>query len=180
MMTEHFRLSPHHDERPENTKIKLIVIHNISLPPNSFEGPWVDDLFMGRLDVDAHPYFKQLEGVRVSAHQLIRRCGQVIQYVPFDKRAWHAGVSNWKGESQCNDFSIGIELEGADDLPFTDIQYKKLSEVTKALIFRYPDVTENSICGHSDIAPGRKTDPGQMFDWDHLFTLIGKNHNDLS
>ncbi|PCJ51039.1 MAG: 1,6-anhydro-N-acetylmuramyl-L-alanine amidase AmpD [Gammaproteobacteria bacterium] len=173
-MSDYFRLSPHHDERPENSVIKLLVIHNISLPPNSFDGPWIDDLFMGRLDTNSHPYFKQLEGIRVSAHQLIRRNGEVIQYVPFDKRAWHAGISNWQGESNCNDFSVGIELEGTDDLPFTEIQYLKLAEVTKALIFRYPHFNVKSICGHSDIAPGRKTDPGGKFDWDHFFSLIEK------
>jgi len=174
MNSDYFRLSPHHDERPEHCTIKLLVIHNISLPPSSFDGPWIDDLFMGRLDVNAHPYFKQLEGLRVSAHQLIRRSGDIIQYVPFDKRAWHAGISSWQGETHCNDFSIGIELEGTDDLAFTNIQYEKLAEVVKALTFRYPDIINDSICGHSDIAPGRKTDPGDKFDWQRLFTLIDK------
>ena len=178
-MIDYTRSSPHHDNRPDNTLIKLLVIHNISLPPNSFSGPWIDDLFLGRLDSEAHPYFKPLENVKVSAHLLIRRTGEVIQYVPYEKRAWHAGVSSWNGENNCNDFSIGIELEGADDLAYTSSQYDKLRDVVDDIIKKYPlisvkrsETTMNSICGHCDIAPERKTDPGKMFDWDQLYCLL--------
>ena len=173
-MTNIFRFSPHFDERPVSAQIKLLIVHNISLPPDYYAGPWIDDLFMGRLDCAAHPYFEQLRGVKVSAHSFIRRNGDIIQYVPFDKRAWHAGESSWKGESRCNDFSIGIELEGSDSIAYTAIQYEKLAELVKVLIFRYPLLTKESICGHKDIAPERKTDPGDAFDWTHLFTLIDK------
>ena len=173
-MNSIFRFSPHFDQRPDNTKIKLLVIHNISLPPDYYTGPWIDDLFMGRLDCDAHPYFDQLRGIKVSAHSFIRRNGDVIQYVPFDKRAWHAGESSWQGEIGCNDFSIGIELEGSDSIKYTPIQYAKLAEISKALIFRYPLITKESICGHGDIAPERKTDPGRAFDWQYFFSLIDK------
>ena len=138
------------------------MIHNIALPPGEYGGEAIDDLFMGRLDPSTHPYFKDLEGLRVSAHYLIRRDGTLIQYVDPDKRAWHAGVSSWKGRERCNDFSIGIELEVSDDVPFTEHQYEKLAELTKALFARYGTL---DLAGHSDIAPGRKTDPGPWFDW---------------
>ena len=138
------------------------MIHNIALPPGEYGGEAIDDLFMGRLDPSTHPYFKDLEGLRVSAHYLIRRDGTLIQYVDPDKRAWHAGVSSWKGRERCNDFSIGIELEGSDFEPFTQLQYTTLAALTQALRARYhlTDVT-----GHEHIAPGRKTDPGPWFDW---------------
>lgn len=171
-MIDCIRHSPHQDERPENTEIKLLVIHNISLPPEYFDGPWIDDLFMGRLDGDAHPYFKAIESVRVSAHLLIRRNGHVIQYVPFEKRAWHAGESQWNNEKSCNNFSIGIELEGSDHTEFTELQYKKLSNVINYLLEKYPMITKNNICGHADIAPNRKTDPGPYFDWERLKASI--------
>jgi N-acetyl-anhydromuramoyl-L-alanine amidase len=157
-----FRRSPHFDERPAGTKVSLIVIHAISLPPGEFGGDWIDDLFMGRLDPGAHPYFREIEGLRVSSHFLIRRDGSVIQYVPTDKRAWHAGASAWKGCERCNDFSIGVELEGADDVPFAEPQYEALAALTRSLRLRYGDL---DVAGHSDIAPGRKTDPGPWFDW---------------
>jgi len=159
------RKSPHFDERPPGEKVSLIVIHNISLPPGEYGGPWIDDLFMGTLDTKAHPYFATLEGVRVSSHFLIRRDGTLVQYVPCDKRAWHAGASSWKGRERCNDFSIGIELEGSDDVPFSEPQYATLAELTQSLFKRYGIL---EIVGHSDIASGRKTDPGPWFDWDRL------------
>jgi AmpD protein len=163
------RRSPHFDDRPEGEKVTLLVIHNISLPPGEFGGPWIDDLFMGTLDCAAHPYFKDLEGLRVSAHFLIRRDGTLIQYVPTDKRAWHAGVSSWKGREKCNDFSIGVELEGADDVPFAEPQYESLARLVKQLEMRYGEL---DIAGHSDIAPGRKTDPGPWFDWARLAAAV--------
>jgi len=154
--------SPHHDERPEGEAISLLVIHNISLPPGEFGGPWIDDLFLGRLDADAHPYFAAIASMRVSSHFLIRRDGELVQYVPCELRAWHAGASLWQGRERCNDFSIGIELEGADDVPFAEPQYDVLAALTRSLLARYGPL---DIAGHSDIAPGRKTDPGPFFDW---------------
>jgi N-acetyl-anhydromuramoyl-L-alanine amidase len=158
-------ISPHCDERPAGEKISLIVIHNISLPPGEFGGPWIDDLFMGRLDGDAHPFFKEIAGLEVSSHFVVRRDGEVIQYVPCELRAWHAGVSSWKGRARCNDFSIGIELEGADDVPFAEPQYEALAKLTRALFVRYGTL---DLAGHSEIAPGRKTDPGPWFDWERF------------
>ena len=163
-------LSPHFDLRPANVGPELIVVHGISLPPGEFGGPWIDKLFTGNLPVDAHPYF-QLAGApgrRVSAHVMIRREGVVTQYVPFGVRAWHAGVSEYRGRSGCNDFSIGIELEGVDDNPYTDAQYGALIAVVRALLSGYSSLSAEHITGHSDIAPGRKTDPGEVFDWGRL------------
>lgn len=171
-MNNCFRDSPYQDARPADTAIKLLVLHNISLPPKSYSGPWVDDLFMGRLDCEAHPYFSHLRGLKVSSHTLIRRNGEIVQYVPFDKRAWHAGKSSWKGQKDCNDYSIGIEIEGSDDESYSQIQYDVLASLIKILIMRYPLLTKDTICGHSDIAPGRKTDPGVAFDWQHLYELL--------
>ena len=145
--------------------MSLLVIHNISLPPGEFGGPHIDELFMGNLHPGAHPYFAQLAGVRVSAHFLIRRDGSLIQYVPTDKRAWHAGVSQWKGREKCNDFSIGVELEGADDVPFAEPQYETLARLIRDLEKRYGKL---DVAGHSDIAPGRKSDPGPWVDWARL------------
>jgi AmpD protein len=159
------RPSPHFDERPEGEGISLIVIHNISLPPGEFGGPWIDDLFMGRLDPGAHPYFREIAGLRVSAHFLIRRDGGLVQYVPPGKRAWHAGASSWNGRERCNDFSIGIELEGADDVPFAEPQYEALRELIGRLEAQYGKL---DLAGHSDVAPGRKTDPGPWFEWERL------------
>jgi AmpD protein len=161
--------SPHCDDRPPGSAISLIVIHNISLPPGDYGGPWIDDLFLGRLDPAAHPYFAEVAGLEVSSHFLIRRDGSVTQYVDCDKRAWHAGASSWKGRSRCNDFSIGIELEGSDDVPFTEQQYERLAALTKALFARYGVL---DLAGHSDIAPERKTDPGPFFDWDRYRASI--------
>ncbi|KPJ94346.1 MAG: N-acetyl-anhydromuranmyl-L-alanine amidase [Gammaproteobacteria bacterium SG8_11] len=160
--------SPNFDDRPENTPVDLLVVHNISLPPGEFGGPWIDDLFTNRLDPQAHPYFKEIHALKVSAHALIRRNGEIIQYVPFHKRAWHAGQSNYCGRERCNDFSIGIELEGCDTQPFEESQYEKLATLIKALLEAYPDLSLEHIVGHSDIAPGRKTDPGPHFDWKKL------------
>ena len=154
--------SPHYDQRPDDAGISLVVIHNISLPPGEFGGPHIDDLFLGRLDPGAHPYFGTIAGMRVSSHFLIRRDGELVQYVPTELRAWHAGVSRWNGREKCNDFSIGIELEGADDQPFEDAQYATLADLTRALRERYGEL---DLAGHSDVAPGRKTDPGPRFDW---------------
>lgn len=154
--------SPNFDARPAETAIDLLVLHNISLPPGVFEGNAIIDFFTNRLDPSAHPYFEQLKDMRVSAHFLIRRSGETIQFVSCDYRAWHAGTSRWLGRSACNDYSIGIELEGSDEAPFSDAQYAALAELTHAIRRHYP-ITD--IVGHSDIAPERKTDPGPYFDW---------------
>ncbi|AJF71702.1 MULTISPECIES: 1,6-anhydro-N-acetylmuramyl-L-alanine amidase AmpD [Raoultella] len=156
--------SPHHDCRPDDETPSLLVVHNISLPPGEFGGPWIDALFSGTLDPNAHPYFAGIAQLRVSAHCLIRRDGEIVQYVPFDKRAWHAGVSCYQGRERCNDFSIGIELEGTDTLAYTEAQYQQLAAITRLLTALYPAIAEN-MTGHSDIAPVRKTDPGPAFDW---------------
>jgi N-acetyl-anhydromuramoyl-L-alanine amidase len=154
--------SPNCDERPPGAAITLLVIHNISLPPGEFGGEGIARLFTNELDITAHPYYRSLAGLRVSAHFLIRRTGELLQFVPCTKRAWHAGASSWCGRSGCNDFSIGIELEGADEVPYTDAQYRVLAELARALQSAYP-ITD--IAGHCDIAPTRKTDPGPSFDW---------------
>lgn len=154
--------SPNCDDRPVDEPIQLIVIHNISLPPGKFEGDAVIALFTNRLDWDADPYYEAIRGMRVSTHFFIRRDGSLIQFVPCTKRAWHAGVSRWQGRERCNDFSVGIELEGSDDQPFTDAQYASLNSLIATLMQTYPI---EDIVGHSDIAPGRKTDPGPHFDW---------------
>lgn len=163
--------SPHHDCRPDDEVPSLLVVHNISLPPGEFGGPWIDALFTGTIDPTAHPYFAGIAHLRVSAHCLIRRDGEIVQYVPFDKRAWHAGGSCYQGREKCNDFSIGIELEGTDTEPYTDAQYRQLAAVTQLLMHVYPAMS-NHITGHSDIAPGRKTDPGSSFDWKRFRALV--------
>ncbi|WP_251357989.1 1,6-anhydro-N-acetylmuramyl-L-alanine amidase AmpD [Kangiella sp. TOML190] len=165
--------SPHFDEREDATDISLLVIHNISLPPNQFGGQHIKNFFQGHLDSGLHPYFRLIEGVRVSSHLLIQRDGLVIQFVPFHKRAWHAGVSSFEGREKCNDFSIGIELEGGDEIPFTSAQYQQLTQVTRALLQAYPQINQQRIVGHSDIAPERKTDPGRHFDWQRYFAGLG-------
>lgn len=157
--------SPNCDARPEGMPIELIVIHNISLPPGVFDGDAVIELFTNCLDWDAHPYYQGIRGLKVSAHFLIRRDGTLIQFVPLTLRAWHAGVSNWEGRERCNDFSIGIELEGDDDQPFSEAQYATLIPLVQTLKQAYPI---RAVVGHSDIAPGRKTDPGPYFDWQRL------------
>ena len=157
--------SPNCDERPAGTVVDSIVVHNISLPPGQFGGPWITDLFCNQLNADAHPYFAQIAHLRVSAHLLIRRDGAVVQFVPMTQRAWHAGQSELCGRTACNDFSIGIELEGADDQAFADAQYATLLSLIETLRAAVPAITPERIVGHSDIAPGRKTDPGPHFDW---------------
>lgn len=164
--------SPNCDARTLSGDISLIVVHGISLPPGAFGGPWIADLFLNRLDADAHPYFREIAGLKVSAHAVIRRDGQIIQFVPFSKRAWHAGQSSYCGRDACNDFSIGIELEGTDETPYTDAQYRQLAAVIAVLRARYPGIAADAIAGHADIAPGRKTDPGPAFDWAKLAGLL--------
>ncbi len=156
-------VSPNQDTRPVRAAIELLVIHNISLPPNEYGGDAIERFFTNVLDYSAHSYYEQLKGVRVSSHFLVRRDGQIVQFVPCSKRAWHAGVSTWRGRSRCNDFSIGIELEGSDLEPYTESQYAALVRLTRRLKRIYPI---DEIVGHSDIAPGRKSDPGPFFDWD--------------
>lgn len=157
--------SPNYDARPNGTTISMVVVHAISLPPAQFGSDDIARLFTNTLDPDAHPYFAQIFAQRVSAHFLIRRDGELIQFVACEQRAWHAGVSAWKGRERCNDFSIGIELEGCDELPFNEAQYQRLGELITHLRERYP-IT--AVVGHSDISPGRKTDPGPCFDWSRL------------
>lgn len=162
------------DARPADARISLLVIHNISLPPGQFGGPWIVELFTNRLDPNAHPYFASVADLRVSAHFLIRREGSIAQFVPCALRAWHAGESSWRTRPNCNDFSIGVELEGTDDVPYEDIQYRTLARLTHALRRRYP---LRSIAGHGDIAPNRKTDPGPSFDWRRYRKLIASKRN---
>ena len=160
--------SPNCDERPDGCEISLLVVHGISLPPGHYGGPEIDRFFTNTLDASAHPYFAEVAGMKVSSHLLVRRDGEVVQYVPFHKRAWHAGDSCFRGRSACNDFSIGIELEGQDDEPYTDTQYEVLAEVVRVLVDAYPGLSANSLAGHCDISPQRKTDPGPAFDWQRL------------
>lgn len=167
-------LSPNCDERPDEHDISLLVIHNISLPPGEFGGGYISDLFSNQLQCNAHPYFKHLEGLRVSSHLLIRRTGEVLQYVPFHKRAWHAGESVYHGRPQCNDYSIGIELEGGDDIIYTNQQYRMLSIISDLLIAAYPGLSTTRITGHCDISPQRKTDPGAAFDWHKYLSCLTK------
>lgn len=165
-------LSPNCDSRPDESDISLIVIHGISLPPGKFGKDYIDQLFCNQLNPDEHPYFKDISDLKVSSHLLIRRDGEVVQYVPFQKRAWHAGVSCYEKRDCCNDYSIGIEMEGEDETPYTDTQYLVLATIIKDLIKSYPELNEQTITGHSDIAPGRKTDPGEAFDWGILRKLL--------
>jgi len=164
--------SPNWDERPAGTAIDLIVIHGISLPPGEYGGPWIDALFTNTLDPHAHPYFSEIYQLKVSSHLLIRRDGELVQYVPFHLRAWHAGVSSYEGRERCNDFSVGIELEGTDDDPYEEKQYQRLAEVIAALEQAYPTLSRQRLAGHSDIAPGRKTDPGPVFQWSRLHARL--------
>lgn len=162
--------SPNCDARPAGATVSLLVIHNISLPPNEFGGPHVAGLFLNRLDYGAHPWFERLRNLRVSAHFFIRRNGEIVQFVSADKRAWHAGVSRFGRRERCNDFSIGIELEGTDILPYTDAQYTNLAKLTRTLRARYP---LRAARGHEHIAPGRKTDPGPAFNWSRFGRMAG-------
>lgn len=169
--------SPNCDERPPGVEPDLVVVHAISLPPGRFGGGWIDHLFTNTLDPEAHPYFREIAGLRVSAHALVHRDGRLTQYVPFGMRAWHAGRSSYCGRPECNDFSVGIELEGTDDGPFEPVQYRRLSQVIAALVEAYPGITTGRLAGHCDVAPGRKTDPGPLFDWDHLHALLEGKRN---
>ena len=167
--------SPNCDERPAGVTPGLLVVHGISLPPGEFGGPEIEQLFTNRLDWDAHPYFQEIRGMEVSAHLLIRRDGEVVQFVPFTRRAWHAGESSFRGRTTCNDYSIGIELEGEDETPYSDEQYAALAEVTRAIAAAYPEISGREIAAHSDIAPGRKTDPGPAFDWLRLYDGLSRS-----
>ncbi|GAB4361680.1 MAG: 1,6-anhydro-N-acetylmuramyl-L-alanine amidase AmpD [Gammaproteobacteria bacterium] len=160
--------SPNCDARPPGVTPDLVVIHGISLPPGEFGGSWIEALFTNRLDPTAHPFFTEIESLRVSAHLLIRRDGGMIQFVSFNDRAWHAGASCYGGRENCNDFAIGIELEGTDEVPYRDEQYEQLTAVVTALLEAYPTLSSERIVGHCDIAPGRKSDPGPAFDWQRL------------
>jgi N-acetyl-anhydromuramoyl-L-alanine amidase len=166
-----FIASPNCDERPPGALVELLVIHAISLPPGEFGGHDIEALFLNRLDPSVHPYYREIAGLRVSAHFLVRRGGEIVQFVACDRRAWHAGVSSWRGRSCCNDFSIGVELEGSDAVAFEPAQYEALAALTRSLFCAYPLV---DIVGHSDIAPGRKTDPGPFFDWARFRALLDR------
>ena len=163
--------SPNYNQRPEQTEIQLLVVHNISLPPSQFGGGYIEQFFQNQLDWSVHPYFQTIEGMQVSTHLLILRTGEVLQFVNFNDRAWHAGRSTYLAKKECNDYSIGIELEGSDDTPFEAVQYTVLAEVICVLQAAYPKILQH-LAGHSDIAPGRKTDPGPFFDWAKTRALI--------
>ena len=165
-------LSPNYSEREDN-EISLLVIHNISLPPGEFGSDNIEKLFTNQLDPKEHPYFEAIHQLKVSSHLLIDREGLITQFVPFDMAAWHAGISNFKGDENCNRFSVGIELEGTDDKEYTEEQYHSLVEVTKELMLKFPKIKKENIVGHSDIAPERKTDPGKSFDWDFFLSSLG-------
>lgn len=164
--------SPNFGPRPENSQISLLVVHNISLPPGQFDGPEIEHFFCNRLDPADHPYFETIASLQVSAHALVRRDGSVVQFVSCLERAWHAGRSCFAGEEECNDFSIGIELEGTDDIPYTPEQYRALAALTRLSMLAWPEITADRIAGHCDIAPGRKTDPGPAFDWSYFMELL--------
>ncbi|MDN3638995.1 1,6-anhydro-N-acetylmuramyl-L-alanine amidase AmpD [Simiduia curdlanivorans] len=166
--------SPNFNDRPQGVEPSLLVIHNISLPPDNFGGTDVEALFLNKLDWAAHPYYREIEGLQVSAHFYIKRSGQLLQFVPLNRRAWHAGQSVFEGVANCNDYSIGVELEGSDHVPFTDVQYDQLGQLTQAIRALYPNITRARITGHSAISPGRKTDPGPHFDWPRYLSLIGE------
>jgi len=160
--------SPHHNARPDGMPIDMIVLHAISLPDGTFESRYIDDLFMGSLDCSAHAGFDSLHGLQVSAHFVVDRIGDITQFVACDKRAWHAGVSEWQGRNGCNDYAIGIEMIGDELTPFTDAQYRETARLCRLLMQRYPAITDDRIVGHQDIAPGRKWDPGRQWDWQHF------------
>ncbi len=169
-------LSPHYSHRGPSATISLLVVHNISLPPGKFGSQHINDFFQGCLNKDDDPYFETIHEMKVSAHCLIRRDGELVQYVSFLDKAWHAGISIYKGRENCNEFSIGIELEGTDDIPYTEAQYKTLALASLALKNEYPEITDN-ITGHSDIAPGRKTDPGDSFNWRYFLNSLNNFKN---
>jgi N-acetyl-anhydromuramoyl-L-alanine amidase len=165
--------SPNYDARPAGVEADLIVIHGISMPPGEFGGPWIERLFTNALPAEIHPYFAEVAPLRVSSHLVVQRDGALTQYVSFADRAWHAGQSNYQGRAACNDFSVGVELEGTDTLPYEATQYEALAAVVAALCAAYPRLSADRLVGHSDIAPGRKTDPGPAFDWPRARRLIG-------
>ena len=167
-----FLESPNFNDRPDPNNISLIVIHSISLPSRNYNNDNVESFFLNNLDISKNEYFKEISDLKVSSHLYIKRSGQIIQFVPFDKRAWHAGISNYKGKEDCNDFSIGIELEGCDDDVYEEEQYNSLIQVTKALIEEYDLISKKRIAGHSDIAPERKTDPGKYFEWNRYLDNV--------
>lgn len=160
--------SPNYNARPAGSRPELIVVHGISLPPGCYGGGDIESFFCNSLNTDAHPYFAEISGLKVSAHFLIYRSGELVQFVDTENRAWHAGVSEWRGRENCNDFSIGIELEGCDDKPYSDLQYSVLNQLIQALQNQYPLIQRDAILGHCEIAPGRKTDPGPAFDWSRV------------
>jgi len=164
--------SPNRDARPAGACLDMIVIHGISLPPGQFGGEEIEALFLNELNWDAHPYFGEIRGMEVSAHLLIRRDGELVQFVPFTERAWHAGESSFRGRARCNDFSVGIELEGEDETPYDERQYAVLPAVLKALTTAFPQITAREIAGHCDVSPGRKSDPGPAFDWPRLYDAL--------
>jgi len=166
--------SPNYDDRPIDDSISLLVIHCISLPPEQFGGDYIDKLFCNQLNPNDHPYFEEIHQLKVSSHLLIKRTGELVQFVAFNKRAWHAGVSVFKQRQKCNDFSIGIELEGSENKSYSNEQYTQLISVSKTLIDYYPALSAQQVVGHSDIAPGRKTDPGPYFNWDKFLSAIKK------
>jgi len=166
-------VSPNFNQRPSGTAISLLVIHNISLPPGQYGGDHIEQFFTNQLDCTLDPFYKEIDGLEVSSHLLIKRTGEVVQFVPFSERAWHAGRSVFNSCEECNDFSIGIELEGVDDDPYTEAQYQSLAGITRSIMNEYPEINKNRITGHSDISPGRKTDPGESFDWKHFFVKLG-------
>jgi len=172
LLGAHWRPSPNFNARPAPCAIDLLVIHNIALPPDEYGTGCIEALFCNQLDWSAHPYFETIRGLQVSAHLLIDRAGALTQFVGFDQRAWHAGRSHYEGREECNDFSIGIELEGSDTVPYTDAQYRQLVTVTGVLLAHYPTLSIQRMVGHSDIAPGRKTDPGPAFDWPRLQRML--------
>lgn len=167
--------SPNANQRPQGQSVSLLVIHNISLPPGKFGTGCVQAFFTNQLDISLDPYFQSIAGLQVSAHLFIERDGAITQFVPFSSRAWHAGVSSFHGVANCNDYSIGVELEGCDDIAYTDAQYDALAKVARQILAAYPAITSERIVGHNQIAPGRKTDPGEAFDWDRFYKLLGDN-----
>ncbi|SFR41207.1 AmpD protein [Marinobacter daqiaonensis] len=166
--------SPNYGPRPDAEDVSLLVIHNISLPPEQFGGPHIENFFCNKLDTSVHPYFEEIAALRVSPHLLIRRDGELVQFVSLRERAWHAGRSIFCGRKECNDYSVGIELEGADTIPYTEAQYHQLAVTARKIMVAWPEITPERIAGHSDIAPGRKTDPGPAFDWDRFMGLLAE------
>lgn len=164
--------SPNCDDRPDGCEIDLVIMHGISLPPGEYGRTYIDQLFTNTLDPQKHPYFAEIVALRVSSHLLVNRKGEITQYVPFNDRAWHAGKSEFQGRETCNDFSIGIELEGCDDQEYEPAQYQVAANIVKLLMLNWQGITKQRVVGHCDVAPGRKTDPGEAFNWDYFYTLL--------